>query len=184
MKDTERYHVSNIIPTFFGIKHSNMSGNALNNYLFKLNSEFSLVLILERLNESLILLKRLLHWSVYDIIYAPKKVKYNNDIHVNESQITRLKFTNKLEYVIYNFFYKKLEKEIEEAKDNFELEVAQFQDILDRTYVFCNTQSLFSKIFNFPASRWDESFTISRKDCNLIHQNYVYAFKKLYKERM
>ena len=181
LKDTEKYHVNNIIPTFFGIKTSNISDSLIYDYLMKLNSEFSLVLILERLNESLILLKRLLNWSVFDIIYVPKKRRDNNDIYLSESQITHLEYTNKLEYLIYNFFYKELEKKIDNAEDGFEHEVAHFENIIEKTNAFCNSHPKTLLFYTFAASRWDDSFNITRRDCDLLYQHDVHHLKSVYR---
>ena len=176
--DTEQYHLNKIMSSYFGINNLNMSESSIEKYLSKLNSEFTLVLILERLDESLILLKRLLNWSVFDVIYAAKKTLNNDDIHLNTSQIAHLKSTNMLEYAIYNYFYTELETKIKNAKNDFEQEVANFQDILYQCSVFCNMKNKTMSYYKFPASRWDESFLITKKDCDLIYRADVSTFKK------
>lgn len=63
----------NIQSLFFGITR-NMSEHSFRTkeYLNELNKEFLLVLVLERFNESLVLMKRLLKWSFFDILYGKK----------------------------------------------------------------------------------------------------------------
>ena len=178
VKNTPKYHLNNVVPSFFGIKDFKISETSLQNYLSKLKSEFTLVLILERFDESLVLLKRLLHWSVFDIIYSAKKKKENNDIQLSPGQIMRLKYTNKLEYAIYDFFNNELEKKIQNAGDNFAQEVAHFKTILKQTDEFCLTSNKTMPFYMFPSSAWDNTFSITRKDCYLIYGMDVPLFKR------
>jgi hypothetical protein len=177
VKDTPRYGVNKVISQYFGITNLDISENSLEQYLLRLNSEFTLVIILEKLDESLILLKRLFRWSIYDVIYAAKKTRHREGIHLNASQIKHLEYTNKLEYAIYNFFNKELERKIRNAGDNFSQEVAQFKDILSQTDAFCLTPNNTVPFYTFPASRWDDSFSITTTDCYVIYEQDVNQFK-------
>lgn len=181
VKDPARYGVNAVITLYFGIKDLKISETDLQQYLTRLNSEFTLVLILERLDESLVLLKRLLGWSVFDIIYAAKKTSSkHSDIHLNSNQIGHLQSTNKLEYVIYDFFYKELERKIQNAGDNFTEEVAHFKNILNQTETFCSTPNNTMPFYTFPASSWDDSFSLTTTDCYFIYNKDVVDYKKIF----
>ena len=175
--NTSRYGVQNVMGKYFGLNNPNMPEDSLQEQLLKLNSEFKLVLILERLDESLIILKRLVRWSIFDILYAAKKKKNREDIHLNERQIRYLKYSNYVEYAIYDFFYHELERKIANAGDDFEQEVKQFKHILAQTSEFCNGKNNKETSYTFPASRWDDSFIISKSDCNIIFKKDVTQLK-------
>jgi PHD/YefM family antitoxin component YafN of YafNO toxin-antitoxin module len=178
VRNTSKYGVQNRMGTFFGLDDPSIPEQYLRQQLVKLNSEFTLVLILERLDESLVILKRLLRWSIFDIIYAAKKTKHHNGVNLNASQIKHLEFTNKVEYAIYNFFYEELERKIQTTGNDFQREVAQFKYVLNQTRDFCNlTRENQEPFYTFPASKWDDSFTLSKKDCKIIFKKDVTGLK-------
>jgi hypothetical protein len=178
VENTERYKVNNVMGRYFGLHDTKISEESLQEQLFKLNSEFKLVLILEMLDESLIILKRLFRWSVFDIIYSAKKTRHHENVHINASQIRHLKLTNNIEYAIYKVFNEELVKKIQNAGEDFMQEVARFKHILSKSQTFCSNQSNTGKHYFFKASDWDDSFTLSERDCKIIFEKDVSQLKK------
>ncbi|XP_060581157.1 galactose-3-O-sulfotransferase 2-like [Ruditapes philippinarum] len=176
--DTPRYNVHNIMGSYFGLNNQSITRQSLQKKLEKLNIEFACVLIMEKFDESLIILKRLLRWSFFDIIYAPKKTKHNDGIYLNERQIKHLEQTNNIEYAIYNYFYIELERKIQNAGHNFVQEVAHFKQILNQTRHFCkNKRHYKASFYTFQASEWDDSFSVSKSDCIIIFNLDVVSLK-------
>ncbi|XP_053378473.1 galactose-3-O-sulfotransferase 2-like [Mercenaria mercenaria] len=73
-------HTRNSMGKDFGFQHDIEPTNKsqIRKYLDQLNSQFLLVLIMEKFDESLVMLKRLLNWSLLDIIYW-KMNSYKHD---------------------------------------------------------------------------------------------------------
>ncbi|XP_045170896.2 galactose-3-O-sulfotransferase 3-like [Mercenaria mercenaria] len=90
-------HTRNTMGKDFGFK-SGIRRTQVKRYLDKLNSEFLLVLIMERFDESLVMMKRLLNWSLSDIIYLKTNSYKHNHIVLNDTEIAKLKSTNDNRY--------------------------------------------------------------------------------------
>jgi hypothetical protein len=163
---------------YFGLHETKISEKSLQEQLSKLNSEFTLVLILEMLDESLIILKRFFRWSFFDIIYYAKKTHHHENVHINASQIRHLMLTNNIEYAIYKFSHEELKRKIQNAGEDFFQEVARFKHILSQSQTFCNNQAKSGKHYSFKASDWDASFTLSERDCKIIFKKDVGELKK------
>ncbi|XP_053402838.1 galactose-3-O-sulfotransferase 2-like [Mercenaria mercenaria] len=73
LRNTSKYGAENVMGAYFGMEKKHRKKDYIHQYIESLNSSFSLVLVLEKINESLILLKRILNWSFADILYGAKK---------------------------------------------------------------------------------------------------------------
>ena len=102
---------------------------AISSAIFDLQKKFTLILIYEYLDESLVLLKRKLCWEVDDIVYLrsllPRKTFTRN---VTVSQAARLAISrwNMADFMLYDFFNATLWRQISNEK-NFHTELANFK---------------------------------------------------------
>ncbi|ESO88137.1 hypothetical protein LOTGIDRAFT_84365, partial [Lottia gigantea] len=72
-------------------------------YLNKLGDFFHLVVVLERFDESMVVLRRLLNWSVKEVLYIEiNKQKYNVTYHQDDSTLHQK--WSQLDYILYDFF--------------------------------------------------------------------------------
>ena len=78
----------------------------------EIDKQFSLVLILERLDESLILMRDLLNWTTEDIIYFRKNFQIRNPdeqpVNYTEVQKSEARKWNWADNLVYSQFKKKL----------------------------------------------------------------------------
>ena len=104
----------NVMATFFGLPRA-VSDPAAGDALIRLIDEkFDLVLIMERIDESLVLMKRRLCWTTKDILYLPLRVKeYEGKANGNEEDhdqlIARHQEWSSIDYAIYDHFARKLQ---------------------------------------------------------------------------
>ncbi|XP_045191344.1 galactose-3-O-sulfotransferase 2-like [Mercenaria mercenaria] len=134
-------------------------------YLDKLNSEFLLILVLEKFNESLVLLKRILNWELIDILYLAKNTHQHEPVFLNETEVEKFKIINFLDYEIYEYFLKVFEMKLQNTSKEFNDEVTFFKTVLEKVDVFCNTQN---DTLVFESSKWNDELTVSMTDCALM----------------
>ncbi|EDO33410.1 predicted protein, partial [Nematostella vectensis] len=96
--------------------------------ILKLDREFSLVLIMEYYDESLVLLKRELCWDLEDIVYA----KFNQRATRKKSKLSRklrktIKKWNSADVMLYNFFNKTFWEKIKRHGDDFYKDLKEFR---------------------------------------------------------
>lgn len=169
----------NLMGKYFGFTHPVTEDDAqeIKQYLDKVNSEILLVLILERFDESLVLLKHLLEWSFSDILYLKLNSHSHEPVQINDSLKEKLKTTSFLDHQIYGYFYDELERKIERAGPSFPAEVKHFRDILRNVTEYCSS-STKSSDFIVPESIWDGKFAVSPDDCMNMMTNDIDFFKK------
>ncbi|XP_053402020.1 galactose-3-O-sulfotransferase 2-like [Mercenaria mercenaria] len=182
LRNTANYGAENVMATYFGMERNGMERNQtkkdyIHQYLESLNTSFSLVLVLEKFNESLVLLKRILNWSFADILYGAKKVNTYGQVPLGEEEKNKLISNNMLDFEIYNYFMKELESKVKRERNDFQLEVLHFENILHRVKTFCDNAVNGSKI-EFPSSKWDRSFEVLSSECELIFRMDIADIKK------
>ena len=100
--------------------------NLVRNFIAKIDKEFDLVMTLERYNESLVLLKHLMNWDFEDIVYV-KLNAAKQDNHLSEKAHSALRGYLAGDYLLYNYFAKKLEKQIHRFGEiNMQKELQEF----------------------------------------------------------
>ncbi|XP_069128511.1 galactose-3-O-sulfotransferase 2-like [Argopecten irradians] len=164
----------------------NRKAEDIQRYLRFLDKEFSIVLIADHLDESLVLMRRLLGWKLKDILHG----------RINEgkllfTEISKMKKTIKelhrswaeLDYHLYDYFYKRLFEKIKLEGPDFQKELGYFKRIQLDVKTFC--QSTVKESMVLSMSPWNEQFEITNLDCiymnirervfiqEIRHQQYV-----------
>ena len=101
-----------------------------------LEKEFRLVLVMERFEESLVLLKRYLGWQISDVLYIPSNTYVHASTNLTEEQMLKHRHTCFLDYAIYDFFSMIFEYKIKAEGPTFQDEVRNFRDILQQINTF------------------------------------------------
>ena len=159
-----------------------------------IDKHFKLVLIVEHMDESLVLMRRMLCWQLRDILYHTVLPPYNDAALQNKISakdiISRLspehvmahKKCSSTDYILYNHFNQSLWNKIKLEPEDFMDEVRHFRDVNGRVKTFCLT-STFGQLA-VAASMWNEEFIVSRNDCSRMSLNTPQfrqlARKKLY----
>lgn len=133
---------------------------------------FDLILVNEFMDESLILMKRLLGWHVKDIIYQKKLVAESEEVRrFQESDTDRLAAFLHLDFLLYQMAVKEVMKKIEKAENGFQGEVDHFKHIVQEVTYLCNNKSKNAR--TFAQTRWDSAFEITQKDCKLYMRDEI-----------
>lgn len=140
----------------------------IENYLKYLDTKFSLVTILEYFDESMVLLKRELHWHLEDILYIPLNV-YNHptikDLNISLNDRKKFQDRNFLDVAIYRFFKEKFIKVMTALGSDFQDEVRHFQRVRQEVENHCTSETKRKKPLQIEKSVWNRRFVVSGNDC-------------------
>ncbi|KAK3601833.1 hypothetical protein CHS0354_041753 [Potamilus streckersoni] len=165
--------------------------SAFKDYLRVLDKDFAVVLLAEKFDESLVLMKRHLHWTLKDILYAKLNVlKSNQDtqdkdtfpLTVDPDDEPWYRNHSILDYYLYDFFKNRLERQIDAAGPDFAEETEQFKTVRKEVEHFCHSTVKDSDSIRIKQSPWNEEFDVTIFDCELMHK-YEITFTTMIRER-
>ena len=142
-------------------------------HIEKLNKEIALVMISEHFDESIVLLKRILKWSVKDILYVRKNDNSNKNksIIIDENDRDRYRKLSVIDHTLYEYFYLKLWRQIN-MEVMFHEEVLYFKTVRNKVEKHCfkrrTSQGFISSDLTIPKSYWNEEFKITAEFCTLL----------------
>ena len=156
------------LPTGFHVNTTDQTNNAtyIRHWIDTLQRRFSLVIIAEYYDESLVLFRRLMCWKIEDILYMKRNVmryKYK-DKQFDSTYVNNFKRYNQAEYVLYNHFNKTLWRRIAEEPDDFRDEVNIFKAMLSQVTGFCKGAKE-NDVYWFRSSKWNVEFSITPQWC-------------------
>ncbi|KAH3872390.1 galactose-3-O-sulfotransferase 3-like [Dreissena polymorpha] len=148
-----------------------------------LNKQFAVVIPAERFDEGLILMKRRLHWNLNDIMYAMKNVrKKPARFRVSEDLKSLHREYSKFDYMIYDFFFEKFNREVNLEGLNFQREVEHFKKTRQAVEEFCNNKHNTSNEMKIQSSEFNEEFIITKDDCTIMQKGEI-AFTQMIRLR-
>ena len=109
----------------------------------QLENEFDLVMITEYMDESFILLKRMLCWETDDIVYAPKLVRTSKSRY-NMSGSTRMRILewNHGDVLLHDHFNQTLWRKIREYGPGFRRDLNEFRNRMSKITTMCSKEEL------------------------------------------
>lgn len=163
-------------------------------YLNWLENEFSLIMIAEYFHESLVLLKRLMCWSMKDIIYKNvNKGKYSYEENVGDRAVYEKWST--ADYQLYAFFNETLWWKIVDQGPSFYEELKVFTKVQNSVNLFCNFPNRESSEINIdpmfnvtqsslyvPQTDFNTDFVFTKDDCQLYDTYLLPVLKKQYED--
>ena len=152
-----------------------------------INSQFHVVLILEKLDESLVLMKQKFCWRMKDILNMHLRKTEHVRESPNDTFLRKIHYRfSRADYAIYDHFLRRLHQKIAHEKSDFADEVRFFQNISTVTHTFCRkvcrnlgqvvrtngNQTHMVKYLQmahiFEASSWESAFNVSGVDCIMM----------------
>ena len=158
-------------------------------FLGYIDSKFKVILILERLDESLVLMKRRYCWKFKDIMYLPMRQTTYKTTQDKErvAALHRLhRERNEIDYLLYEYFVLRHNKQVSAEGNDFAGEVELFMKISDEAKAFCldvcrqlgdavsrnasheHVMEHLTSVVTFPASHWEPAFSVSGLECIMI----------------
>ncbi|GFS03392.1 galactose-3-O-sulfotransferase 3 [Elysia marginata] len=148
----------------------------INLFLKQVEDEFDLILISDYFDESMVLLRRYLHWQMKDIIYLksntakprPDTSPYMQQPIITADVAKSFRRWDRIDYELYDYFLPKFLQAIE-SELNFKEEVDAFKKIQASVLDFCfKKDDERNESLNIEKSEWTDRFTVSRTDCDLM----------------
>ena len=139
-------------------------------YLRRLSRDLNLVMITEYFDESLVLLRRLMCWSVKDLLYIPKNKNAHKPSFVfSGHDYAKHRQISSADYELYEYFRLKFLRTLAAQGVDFQQEVNHFKDVLQHVQMFCGQGGMNAEEqFFVPRSQWSEQFAVTRQDCQLL----------------
>eukprot|EP00058_Branchiostoma_floridae_P021883 XP_002607373.1 hypothetical protein BRAFLDRAFT_69779 [Branchiostoma floridae] len=139
-------------------------------YIKELEYDFTLVLLLEHLDESLVLLRRLMCWEMQDILYD--KTPSNNADYAYKSytptaqELANLRRWKAVDYLLYDTFNKSLWRKIAIQGPDFYQELRYFKKLREDVNFYCHgNHTLPNLTLAVEASKWSQPFVVDAEYC-------------------
>ncbi|XP_045187552.1 galactose-3-O-sulfotransferase 2-like [Mercenaria mercenaria] len=144
---------------------------SVKDFLVRIRSEFDLILIHERLNHSIILMKRMMNWHIRDVIYISRFSRSRHKRTFLQSEKQSIKSYLYLDYLLYDFALKEFNRKVDRMSDDFHEEVNHFAQLVETVSLFCHAETMMS--MHIPSSKWDGYFNVTKTDCDLYKKSEI-----------
>ena len=162
----------------------------VNGHLEFINSTFKSVMILEKYDESLLLLRKNTHWTFEELLYVKQRDrKYSFKAKNYTSDIVEMhRGMSPIDYRIYDMFLERHNKLVHFAGSRFQDELKAFRSVLEKMHDFClpllnkiqRTKKLHQIIdiaerdIVINATEFSDSFTLSGAKCALLSMGELF----------
>ncbi|KAI8496548.1 hypothetical protein Bbelb_258470 [Branchiostoma belcheri] len=141
-------------------------------YIRELEADFTTMLLLEHLDESLVLLRRLMCWEVRDVLYdmTPKNSRsypYKTYVPTAE-ELANLRRWKAVDYLLYDTFNASLWRKIAAQGSDFYDELRHFKEVNRRVSEFCSKPPRDTPALTVVPSKWNSEFQVDAYICKLI----------------
>ena len=162
----------------------NLDEVKMNKFVSDLMDSFDFVMIVEKLDESLVMLKRYLGWSIKDILYITRNALEGKSRtagievqNVTDTEKEKFKKLNHLDYIIYERFLNRFLNQMSK-EDDIDAEVEEFKRKQKLVKTFCTLDNARKEVA-FRDTKFDKQFRVSRHDCELMMLKEVTFCSKL-----
>ena len=180
------YYLQNKMSFDFGLSREYFYNElVVSKFISDLNEDFSLVIILEYIDESLVLMKRILCWELQDILYLALNVNYPKLLYQNagdtstlsQNAVHNLERFNNADFLLYDFFHKRFLSQTRNMGDDFKNEVNNFREIRKNVATFCQFPQSTLTVSPTP---WNSKFSVSSEDCkNMARDELEFVKEKI-----
>ncbi|XP_066267923.1 galactose-3-O-sulfotransferase 2-like [Branchiostoma lanceolatum] len=152
------------------------SQRAVEKFIQGIERDFTLFMIMEYFDHSLVMLKRHLCWTLSDILYNSRqykaknyKYKSPNTTIVTKKMEDNYKLSSVVDHALYAYFNQSLWRKIREEGEDFLEEVRHFQAVLGSVWRYCAVKNQTSRL-RIKSSSWNDEFVVDRKFCSNLRK--------------
>ncbi|KAK3092964.1 hypothetical protein FSP39_009436 [Pinctada imbricata] len=168
--------LNNLMISYFGFpikEKKNANDRIIEEFLERIDAEFDLIIVLEYLDESLLLLKRMMFWSMKDIMY----VKPLNTAIINKEDVLnslteddrqRHKRHEFLDFALYRYFLKQIRRKILSEGMSFQKELEDYRSARAVVSKFCENHEQGEEL-QYTTKNFKEHFKVNFYDCYLMN---------------
>ena len=163
-----------------GTDHTN-NATAVMEWLETIKKRFKFMIIVEYINESLILWRRYMCWSLPDIIYYTQNLATSPLIVNDDDAVTQaIRNFSSIDFALYEHYNKTLWANIEIEGSEFWDELDTFKYVMTNVTKFCSGETLRQNVLTFVKSKWHESFNYTVSDCKLLAKRLLPELRTRY----
>jgi hypothetical protein len=135
------------------------------NFIRTIDSRFDLVMIVERMDESLVLLQRILCWTVDDMVLFRHNARNANALlNISVGLEQKIRHFNTADEYLYKYFSAKLSRRIAEfGETEMEKQVVSLRHVTDTTYHKCVEKQVPMKDIESSRRVWYNGLTLGLK---------------------
>ncbi|XP_078613865.1 galactose-3-O-sulfotransferase 2-like [Branchiostoma floridae x Branchiostoma japonicum] len=149
---------------------------AVERFIQGIERDFTLVMIMEYFDHSLVMLRRRLCWTLRDILYNNRKYKSKNYKYKssNSTIITKkmednYKLSSAVDHALYHHFNQSLWSKIQEEGEDFLEEVGHFKAVLATVWRYCAVRNQTGRL-RIKWSPWNDEFVVDRRFCSNLRK--------------
>ncbi|KAL8573712.1 hypothetical protein ACOMHN_018987 [Nucella lapillus] len=142
----------------------------VSSFIKHLDDVFELVLIADRFDESVLLLKRRFSWTMKDVVYRALNTR-RKSIHFEElspDAENKSQQFQRFDVAVYKHFLKVFDQKVAEEGQDFTEELIYYLAIQNRIKQFCSKTNMSGFELVIPSSRWDKQFSIHHSECPIL----------------
>lgn len=139
-------------------------------YIESLDKNFALIMIMEYFHESLVLLKRLMCWSLEDILYHTSNVgNYSNKFNRPDPEnLAKVKKWNRLDFMLYDHFNQSFWRKVRDQGDDFFPEVAVYNSLQDHVTQYCSSMENLKDPIIIQATEYHRKIVLNKDYCLIL----------------
>mgnify|MGYP000045936648 FL=1 len=144
-------------------------------FVQQIDTDFGMVIIAEHFEESVVLLRRYMKWSTKDIIYLDKNIalKKNSTKLVGPYDRQLYKRFAKIDYALYEHFYRKLREQIRNEGYDYDDELLHYKEVRKMAVEFCGPGKDPIAKLSVKESKWSDGFDITYDECLLLKKGEI-----------
>ena len=180
MMDPRSSKWNNRISVDFGFPVTNFEAakrnvSLIQEFIKDIESKFTIILVSELFEESMVMLRRLLGWSTKDIISLHKNTAsqhrkgdsgWAGNNNVSESLMAKFKTWAPIDLAFYSHFNGLFQERLQAQPPDFHQEVEEFKQL--QLVIAPECDSLMSGVrteYKHPATKYSSGFTLTKLDC-------------------
>ncbi|KAL8610005.1 hypothetical protein ACOMHN_029498 [Nucella lapillus] len=143
--------------------------DSVREHVERLGQELDLMMVMEHFLESLVLFKRMACLSLRDIVFMKINSRKTYNVHsITKEDMNQLKSWQMADHVAYEYFYSKFWELVKKQGDDFNKEVGFFRVVTEKVGKYCAGNRPKFDVLVIHRSRWNNEFSLSEKDCQLM----------------
>lgn len=148
-------------------------------YIETLDRNFGLIMLMEYFHESLVLLKRVMCWSLEDILYHTSNVgTYSNKFTLPDPKDYEIvRKWNSIDFMLYDHFNQTFWKKVKTQGDDFFPEVAVFNSLQARVKLFCSDENHSGTPVTMKANQYHGDIVLNKDYCLLLGVDLLMLLK-------
>ncbi|KAI8511687.1 hypothetical protein Bbelb_107870 [Branchiostoma belcheri] len=184
-KHREHYCFRNCMARDLGLKESDYENStAVEEFVEGIENDFSTVMILEQLPASLVLLKRRMCWTLYNILYTmgvhTRRQRYKRDVPITREMEHAFYQHNNADVMLYKRFNESFHQQVSQEGDDFFGEVKHFVHVNHAVSRYCKMKKRDKQgKMTVKPSRWNEAFSVGQELCGVYGKKRQFFDKLL-----